>query len=74
MFIIIKLATNSPSWLYYTLLVIGRERQHCSLETTTCEPRLFELVNHSSGNSKVPGWDSGRDFVQGPWVIARRVS
>ena len=30
------MATNSASWLYYGSLVLGRESQHCSLNTITC--------------------------------------
>ena len=43
-----KVATNSASWLYYILLVLGRKRQNCSLKTITCEarPLLKRYVNN----------------------------
>ena len=39
--IYMKMAPNSASWLYYILLVLGRKRQDCSLETITSEARPF---------------------------------
>ena len=48
-----KVATNSASWLYYGSLVLGRERQHCSLNTITCEPRPFS-IRFKKFNSHLP--------------------
>ena len=40
-FTIMKVTTNSASWLYYISLVLGKNRQECSLKTIPCEARPF---------------------------------
>ena len=41
--IYIKLATNSASW-YYISLVLGRERHHCSRKTNLRAKAIFKEV------------------------------
>ena len=55
--------TNSASWFYYILLVLGRATHHCSVKTITCGPRPFlkrEIVQYYFSRFRQRGRDRAR--------------